>query len=327
MSTLETVFQERIARLREFRLEVLRDYGIVFAFIALFVTLSFASDVFLKQQNFMNILDQWSAVGIMAVGSTLVFIAGGFDLSIGATYALAGIIAAKSANAIDVPIGLLLGCLIGLGVGIFNGAIVTVGRINPFMATLASSLMIRGLALAVSGGFLVRVADDTSFDVIGRGEFLGAKYSVYLFAGVILVAGLLLHRTTYGRYMYAAGGNAEAARLSGVRVNLVKGSTYAVSGLCAGIGGMIVASRVNTGQSDAGIGIEFDVIAAIVIGGTSILGGAGAIWRTVLGVLMLAMIQNGFNLLNVSAVYQRIIYGAIIIAAVGIDAWSRRSST
>jgi ribose transport system permease protein len=195
------------------------------------------------------------------------------------------------------------------------------------MATLASSLMIRGLALAVSGGFLVRVADDTGFDVIGRGEFLGAKYSVYLFAGVILVAALLLHRTTYGRYMYAAGGNAEAARLSGVRVNLVKGSTYAISGLCAGIGGMIVASRVNTGQADAGIGIEFDVIAAVVIGGTSILGGAGAIWRTVLGVLMLAMIQNGFNLLNVSAVYQRIIYGAIIIGAVGIDAWSRRSNT
>ena len=150
---------------------------------------------------------------------------------------------------------------------------------------------------------------------------------MYLFAGVILVAGLLLHRTTFGRYMYAAGGNAEAARLSGVRVDLVKGSTYAISGLCAGIGGMIVASRVNTGQSDAGVGIEFDVIAAIVIGGTSILGGAGAIWRTVLGVLMLAMIQNGFNLLNVSAVYQRIIYGAIIIGAVGIDAWSRRSNT
>jgi ribose transport system permease protein len=290
------------------------------------VTLSFASDVFLKQQNFMNILDQWSAIGIIAVGSTLVFIAGGFDLSISAVYALAGIIAAKAANSLGVPVGLFLGCLIGLGVGIVNGAIVTVGRINPFMATLASSLMIRGLALAVSGGFLVRVADEKGFDVIGRGEFLGAKYSVYLFAGVILVAALLLHRTTFGRYMYASGGNAEAARLSGVRVNLVRASTYAFSGLCAGIGGMIVASRVNTGQADAGIGLEFDAIAAVVIGGTSILGGAGAIWRTVLGVLMLAMIQNGFNLLNVQAVYQRIIYGAIIIGAVGIDAWSRRST-
>jgi ribose transport system permease protein len=274
----------------------------------------------------MNILDQWSAVGIIAIGSTLVFIAGGFDLSISAVYALAGIIAAKAANGTgSSAVGLLLGCLIGLGVGIVNGGIVTVGRINPFMATLASSLMIRGLALAVSGGFLVRVADDSKFNVIGRSELLGAKYSVYLFAGVILVCALLLHRTTYGRYMYAAGGNAEAARLSGVRVDLVKASTYAISGLCAGIGGMIVASRVNTGQADSGVGLEFDAIAAVVIGGTSILGGAGAIWRTVLGVLMLAMIQNGFNLLNVDAIYQRIIYGAIIIGAVGIDAWSRRT--
>jgi ribose transport system permease protein len=322
MSVIETAIG---SRLREFRLAALRDYGIVFAFVALFVTLSLASDVFLKRQNFMNILDQWSAVGIIAVGSTLVFIAGGFDLSISAVYALSGIIAAKSANSLGVAPGILLGCLIGLGVGVVNGIIVTVGRINPFMATLASSLMIRGLALAVSGGFLVRVADEKGFDVIGRGEFLDAKYSVYLFAGVILVAGLLLHRTTYGRYMYASGGNAEAARLSGVRVNLVRASTYAISGLCAGIGGMIVASRVNTGQADAGIGLEFDAIAAVVIGGTSILGGAGAIWRTVVGVLMLAMIQNGFNLLEVDAVYQRIIYGAIIIGAVGIDAWSRRA--
>jgi ribose transport system permease protein len=325
MSTVEDAFESGLGRLRGMRAAALRDYGIVFAFIALFVTLSLASDVFLKRQNFMNILDQWSAIGIISIGSTLVFIAGGFDLSIAAVFALSGIISAKAAEAIGVAPGMVLGCLIGLGVGICNGAIVTVGRINPFMATLASSLMIRGLALAVSGGFLVRVADDKGFDVIGRGEFLGAKYSAYLFAGVILVCGLLLHRTTYGRYMYASGGNAEAARLSGVRVNLVKASTYAISGFCAGIGGMIVASRVNTGQADAGIGLEFDAIAAIVIGGTSILGGAGAIWRTVLGVLMLAMIQNGFNLLNVDAVYQRIIYGAIIIGAVGIDAWSRRT--
>lgn len=327
MSTMETTADSVRGRLKDFRPAVLRDYGIVFAFIALFITLAFSSDVFVSQQNFMNILDQWSAIGIMAVGSTLVFIAGGFDLSISAVYALAGIIAAKVANAVGVEVGLLLGCLIGLGVGICNGVVVTVGRINPFMATLASSLMIRGLALAVSGGFLVRVADEKGFDVIGRGEFLGAKYSVYMFAGVILVAWLMLHRTTFGRYMYAAGGNAEAARLSGVRVNLVRATTYALSGLTAGIGGMIVSSRVNTGQADAGIGIEFDVIAAVVIGGTSILGGAGAIWRTILGVLMLAMIGNGFNLLNVDAVYRQIIYGAIIIGAVGIDAWSRRSSS
>jgi ribose transport system permease protein len=212
----------------------------------------------------------------------------------------------------------------------FNGTVVTVGRINSFMATLATSFMIRGLALAISGGFLIRVVDElgrpTKFNVIGRSELLGAKYTVWLWAGVIVVTAFLLHRTTFGRAIYATGGNAAAARLSGVRVDLVRWTTFAISGLTAGIAGMIIASRVSTGQSDVGVGIEFDVIAAVVVGGSSILGGAGAIWRTVIGVLLLAMIQNGFNLLNVDAVYQRIFFGAIILFAVAIDAWSRRST-
>jgi ribose transport system permease protein len=316
--------------LHHVRLSALRDYGIVFAFLILFVVLTFSSDVFLTHRNWMNILDQWSPIGIMACGWTLALIAGGFDLSIGAVYALGSVVAAKVALETDPALGLLAGCLAGLGIGMLNGAVVTVGRINSFMATLASSFMIRGLALVVSGGFLIRVVDEagrpTSFNVIGRSELLGAKYSVWLFAGVIAVTAFLLHRTTFGRYVYATGGNAEAARLSGVRVDLVRWTTFAISGLTAGIAGMIIASRVSTGQSDVGVGIEFDVIAAVVVGGSSILGGAGAIWRTVVGVLLLAMIQNGFNLMNVDAVYQRIFFGAIILVAVAIDAWSRRSA-
>lgn len=321
----------RLAVLRELRLSALRDFGIVFAFALLFIVLTFSSDVFLSQRNWMNILDQWSPIGIMACGWTLALIAGGFDLSIGAVYALCSVIAAKMALELDsAALGLLLGCLAGLGVGMFNGTVVTVGRINSFMATLATSFMIRGLALVISGGFLIRVVDDlgrpTKFNVIGRSELLGAKYTVWLWAGVIVVTAFLLHRTTFGRAIYATGGNAAAARLSGVRVDLVRWTTFAISGLTAGIAGMIIASRVSTGQSDVGVGIEFDVIAAVVVGGSSILGGAGAIWRTVIGVLLLAMIQNGFNLLNVDAVYQRIFFGAIILLAVAIDAWSRRST-
>ena len=298
--------------------------------MALFIVLSLSSDVFLNLTNWLNILDQWSAIGIMACGWTLALIAGGFDLSIGAIYAMASVVAADVALSGGAAAGLLVGALAGLGIGVVNGGLSTVGRINSFMATLAMSFVVRGIALAISGGYLIRVVTEegkpTKFNVIGRSEFLGAKYSVWLFAGVILVAGFLLHRTIFGRHVYASGGNPEAARLSGVRVDLVRTATFAISGLCAGIGGIIVASRVSTGQSDVGVGIEFDVIAAVAIGGTSIFGGAGAIWRTVVGVLLLAMIQNGFNLMSVDAVYQRIVFGLIILAAVGIDAWSRRTA-
>ena len=188
--------------LQDMRLSALRDYGIVFAFLVLFVVLTFSSDVFLTQRNWMNILDQWSPVGIMACGWTLALIAGGFDLSIGAVYALGSVVAAKVAlETGNAALGLIAGCLAGLVIGMANGTVITVGRINSFMATLASSFMIRGLALVISGGFLVRVVDEagrpTNFNVIGRSELLGAKYSVWLFAGVIVVSAFVLHRTTF----------------------------------------------------------------------------------------------------------------------------------
>lgn len=304
------------------RLPSLSEYGIVLAFLTLFVTLSVSSSAFLTKTNLLNILDQWSAVGIIALGWTFVVIAGGFDLSVAAVYAVAGVIAAMAANELGPALGLLFGCLVGLGFGAVNGIAVTLGRINPFMATLASGIVIRGVATAVTGGLLISVTNP-DFEVLGGASFLDAKYSVYLFAGVILVTGIVLHRTTFGRYVYASGGNAEAARLSGVRVNLIRASTYMICGLCAGIGGTIVTSRVAQGQADSGIGLEFDVIAAVVIGGTSILGGDGAIWRTVLGVLLIAMIRNGFNLLSIDPVYQQMFFGGIIAAAVAVDAWTK----
>jgi ribose transport system permease protein len=306
------------------RLGWLRDFGIVVSFVALFAALSIASDVFLTWTNLVNILDQWAPVGIMACAATLVIIAGGFDLSVGAIFAVAGITAAKVANATSPEIGFLAGIGIGLALGVGNGLLITVGRINSFIGTLASGFMIRGFALVLSGGFLITV-DDPGFQRLGSGEFLGVKYPVYVFAGFALMTAFLLAWTTFGRYVFAAGANPVAARLSGVRVERVRATTFALSGLSAGLAGIIVSSRVATGQADAGIGVEFSVIAAVVIGGTSIYGGEGAIWRTVLGVLFLAMIGNGFNLLNINPTYQQIIQGAIIIGAVAVDAWSRRS--
>lgn len=304
----------------------LREYGIVLAFIVLFVVLALSSPAFLTPTNLLNVADQWAPLGIVACGTTIVFMAGGFDLSAGAIYGLAGVIAAKVALEVDIGAGLLAGIVAGALVGLINGLLTTVGRINPFIATLASSVIIGGVALALSQGKTIRVVDE-AFTALGQERLLGARLPVFVFAAVAVTLGIALHKTTWGRYLFAVGGNAEAARLSGLRVNVLRASTYVVGGTCAGLAGVIVASRVGTGQADAGgANLVLQAIAAVVIGGTSILGGSGAIWRTVVGVYVLALIQNGFNLLNVDLVFQRIIFGLILLTAVGIDAWSRRSS-
>lgn len=328
MSTIDdAAVTERFDIRRLARLAVLRDYGIVFSFVALFITLCFTSDVFFSKVNLLNILDQWSATLIIAVAGTLVFIAGGFDLSVGSIYAVSGVVAAMTAPDIGAFPAILLGVGMGTGCGIVNGILTTIGRINPFITTLATSIMFAGVALVLTDGSLITVLDPPSFTTLGRGNFITVKYSIWTLLAFTLVLGYLLSRTTLGRAIYAAGGNQEAARLSGVRVGLVRAITFALSGMAAGIAGVIVTSRVATGQADSGgLQIALDAVAGIVIGGTSILGGAGAVWRTVLGVLLLAMIGNGFNLMNIDSTNQRIIQGAIILFAVGIDAWSRRQS-
>jgi ribose transport system permease protein len=309
-----------------FQLSALRDYGIVASFIALFVALAVSSDVFLTERNILNVLDQSAAVGLMACGGTLVIIAGGFDLSVGAVFAIAGVVAAQSAPHMDPAFALILGALTGLGIGIGNGILTTVGRINPLVATLASSIIIRGIALVMTGGFLVNVTEP-SFNSLGVGDVWGINYSVIIWAVFAVICAVLLAQTAFGRFIYAAGGNPEAARLSGIRVGVVRATTYAISGLSAGIAGVLVTSRVNTGQADAGLGLELSTIAAIVIGGTSIMGGEGAIWRSILGVLLLALIGNGFNLLGIDPIYQQILQGGIILTAVAVDAWARKAGS
>ncbi len=301
----------------------LRDYGIVVFFLALFVALSFLSNVFFSKTNFLNILDQTAPAGIIACAMTIVIIGGGFDLSVGAIFALGGVVAAQTAPHIGVWEGMIVGALFGLGLGIVNGLLITVGRINSFIATLASSFMFYGLGQVMTNGFLV-TDSSSSFAALGNNGFAGVKYSIWLFAAVAVCSTVILTRTTLGRYVFAVGGNAEAARLAGVRVDLVRITTFALTGLASGIAGVLVASRISQGQADSGADLTLTTIAAVVIGGTSILGGEGAVWRSVLGVLLLALIGNGFNLLNVNPVYQQIVEGAIIILAVAFDSWSRR---
>jgi ribose transport system permease protein len=307
---------------------VVRDYGVVIAFVALFVTLSVSSPVFLSVDNMKNLAFQTAPVGIIAVGGTLVFIAGGFDLSVGAISAFTGIMAAKIFNTTGIGLwgSLILGALVGLGFGLGNGLLVTLGRVNAFIATLATSIIINGLGQVVTSGNLVSVSSD-HFTKLGLGDAWGIGYPIYVWFGFAGLCGFLLSRTAFGRYVYASGGNAEAARLSGVRVNVVRATTFAISGLAAGIAGVILVSEVQTAQWNANTGIEFDAITAIVLGGTSLLGGEGAIWRAVLGAFFLQMIGNGFNLLGTTPELQYVIKGVILAAAVSLDAWARRRST
>jgi ribose transport system permease protein len=293
--------------------------------VALFITLSVTSSVFLTWDNLFNILDQNAGVGIIAIGSTLVFIAGGFDLSVGAIFSIAGVVAALSSPHVGPGAALALGVLVGLGFGIVNGLMTTVGRINPFITTLATSIMIGGLAVAVTGGSYIFVKE-SSFTLLGRGAVGRLTYATIAWIVFALICAIALHKTRFGRYMYASGGNPEAARFSGIHVGRIRGTCFAISGLSAGLAGILLVSRTATGQANAG-GLDLAVlaVAGVVIGGTSILGGEGAIWRTILGVLLLAMIGNGFNLLSVNPTYQDIIRGGIIAAAVGIDAWARRT--
>lgn len=299
-------------------LALVRDYGIVVVFVGLFLALAFSSSTFLNQQNLLNLLAQNAPIGIMACGGTLVIIAGGFDLSVGAIYGLAGVIAAKMAASGDPVLALVVGVLAGLLLGLLNGSLVSLFSINSFIATLATGYIFRGVATIVTGGFLIGV-NKHAFGQLGKAELLGVKLSVFIFAALAILTSLFLTRTRYGRYIFAAGGNAEAARLSGVRVELVRTLTFTFSGACAGLAGIIAASRVSSGQADAGSGLELAVIAAIVIGGTSILGGEGAIWRSILGVMLIAMIGNGFNILNIDPFYEPIVQGAIILIAVVAD--------
>ena len=305
---------------------IVRDYGIVVAFVALFITLSIASNVFFTWGNMVNLAFQAAPIGIMACGGALVFIAGGFDLSVGAIASFAAVIAGKAFVGAGIPVwpALILGALTGLGFGLGNGLLVTVARVNAFIATLASSIIVYGLAIAVTGGFLISI-DAESWSTLGLGKAWGINYPIFVWLGFALFCGFLLWRTTFGRYVYAAGGNAEAARLSGVRVGLVRAATFAISGLSAGIAGVILSSEVGTAQADSGNAANtFDAITAVVLGGVSILGGEGAIWRAVLGAFFLQMIGNGFNLLNVKPEYQNVFKGAILVLAVSLDAWARR---
>lgn len=300
-----------------------RSVAILIPFLVLFVALSIGSRPFLTPVNLLNILDQQAATLMIAAAGTLVLISGGLDLSVGATYALAAVVAGTVTIESGPLVGILAALLVGVVVGAVNGVVSTVLRINSLIVTLAMSFIVAGIASLVTGGNLVVLFDRTDFAAVARTEFLEVRTSIWIMVVVVAVIGVLLARTTLGRYLYAAGGNAEAARLAGIRVNWVRIFAFTLSGTAAALGGIIDTSRVLSAQASAGTALTFTVLAGIVVGGTSILGGEGAVWRTVIGVLFIALVGNGFNLLGIDSLFQQITLGVILLLAVGIDAWSR----
>lgn len=310
----------RLGQLRRANDAAIRSAAIIVPFVALFVLLAIASPPFLTANNLLNLLDQQAAILIIAAAGTLVLVAGGIDLSVGAVAALAAVTAATATVAAGPFVGIAAGVGVGLAGGLANGIIVTVFRINPLIATLAMSFVLAGLSSLVTGGNLIVLFEYPEFGALSRTELIGVRSSTWIMALAVVVIAILLARSTAGRYIYAVGGNAEAARLAGVPVRAIRLATFVMSGAAAGLGGVLVASRTLSAQASSGQEVAFTVLAGIVVGGTSIAGGEGAVWRTVVGVLFIALIGNGFNLLGLDPLYRQIALGVIILLAVGVDA-------
>ena len=300
-----------------------QTYAVLMMIVALIVTLSLMSDGFMTVRNLQNILNQNAPLAIMASAMTLVIIGGGFDLSVGSIFAVAGVSAAWVALNVDPFLGLAIAPIIGLALGMMNGIIITTLNIHSFLATIATSMVFKGVAILITDGRLipVRIAE---FTWLGRDKIGGIFIAVIVFVAFALILTFVLNRTAFGRRVFSVGGNEEAAILSGVRTNRIKIATFSIAGMAAGLAAAISVSRISMGQPGAGIGMELQAIAAVILGGTSIYGGAGAVWRSVAGVLLLALINNGFNILNADPFYRDLTTGLIILAAFGISASGKR---
>jgi len=297
---------------------VLRDYAVVVTGVVVFVALSVTEPAFFSLTNLKNIAYQNAPLAIMAVGTTIAIIMRGFDLSLGSVYAFSGVTAAWLANHTDPTLGLIGGVVTGVLVGVVNGLLVTRVKINSFLATLSTGIMVVALGNLITGGFQITV-HATSFTTIGTGEFLGLQDATWLLLIFAVIVGVILSLSRFGRYSYAIGGNPTAARLSGVRLNLIQTAAFALSGFGAGAAGVIAASQIGQGSTAVGSSLTLEAIAAVVVGGTSIAGGSGAIWRSVCGVALLAMIANGIALTAINPVWGDIITGLIILVAVALQ--------
>ena len=300
-----------------------RNYGILLVTIGLFIVLALTADGFATERNLRNILDQQSMVIIAAAFMTIAIISGNFDVSVSAIFVTAPLFGLKVENMTgNVLLAVVAAIAVGLIMGAINGFIVTRLKINSFIGTLATSFMFFGAGFLISSRSLMRPESD-AYRLIARSRLLGLTSATWIAIGVVIIATILLSRTRFGRNVFAVGGNMEAARLAGVAVNRVQTTAFLLLGAAAALAGVLNSSRSISAQPSDDFSFVFAVLTAVIVGGTSIAGGQGAIWRTTTAAFFLAFLNNGFNLLQIDPIWQRLIEGAVIIMAVAVDTWTK----
>jgi ribose transport system permease protein len=320
---MSTTFVQSAKHHRNRSADLFREYGIVWVTIVLFIVLSITTGNFLSSRNLTNVLDQNATLFIAAAALTLPIIAGGFDVSVSAIYVLSPLVALRVENSTgSVWLSIAVGVAVGVAAGAVNAFCTAVLNINSFVATLATSFAFFGLAYVVSDASILRPSD-LNFREWATTDIAGLSSKTWMAFVIVATLWIALERTPFGRYVFAVGTNQEAASLSGIRVRGVVITAFVLSGAAAGLAGTINAASSLNAQASDDFSFAFAAISAVVVGGTSVAGGEGAIWRTVAGVLFIALLTNGFNLNGVDPVYQRIIQGVVILIAVALDAWGR----
>lgn len=298
--------------------------GILLILVALTVFMAVVAPNFASVDNLLNIARSISINAILAAGMTFVILTAGIDLSVGSIIAVSGVVSVMTAMAgVPAPIAIVVGVGVGALAGYINGALTAYLSLAAFIITLGTMTFLRGLAYTLTAGQPI-VSNTLSFRAIGNGYIAGIPIPVVVMAVVYAIAWFVLERTTFGRHIYAVGGNAEAARLAGINVKKVTLLVYVIAGACAGLAGVIFAARVVSAQPTAGTGYELDAIAAVVLGGTSLLGGRGRIFGTLIGSVILGVLSTGLILMNVPFFTQLLIKGIVIILAVAIDGLKQR---
>lgn len=301
-----------------------KEYGVGLGFITLCLIVAAIEPAFASQKNILNLLRQSAIIGIISAGMSFVIISGNFDISVGAVAALSGAVVMKLiASDMNVASALVIALAASALIGAVNGFLVAKVNIPSLIATLGMVGIVKGVMLILTGGYPITQTVPL-LDAVGNGYFLGVPFPVLLFALAILVSYIALTKTRFGRHVYSVGGNKEASRLNGIHVESAVLKVFMINALLAGLAGIVLAGRMGTASPAAGDGYDMDAIASVVIGGTSVAGGSGSVLKTVIGVLMMSVINNSFNLLGVDMYFQYIFKGCIILIAVGADSYGKK---
>jgi ribose transport system permease protein len=302
-------------------------FGLVLAFVLMFIALSIASKNFLTVQNLLTILNQTSFVAIISIGMTLVIAMGGIDLSVGSALSLSGMIAGDMMlHGVNVYLAILITLAFGFSIGLLNGTLIAKLKITDFIVTLSMMTILAGVLRVYTLGRPFFGLKWPAFTQFGQGNIFGVSIPFVITLCIVAVFYFITYKTTFGRYAISIGSNSEAARLVGINIAKVKILVYGFTGMLAALAGTLVASRVSTAMPDAGLGYELNVIAATVIGGTSLSGGKASIIGALIGSIMMTMVNNGLNILNISSSWHQIVIGVIILLAVGLDTLSNRKT-